>query len=232
MEFETIFKRLQRIISRVEASTGIPIHLQQNYLARKNFNVNSLKDNTIALVFIRNTHGTESYGHVTAYVYRSQQLWFIDSGGEAPSFYSSKLPPAQLVITKDIQRHHHTCAPTAILLCHLFAVGVSPEEIRARFSNLDLATTHSITRQYMDKYNVHAELPQEDLRFRRTTPSCELFDYITQKLGPAPTKGPTRTEQTPATKRKRHSRAQWQGQYNMHQNLRNVVMNRTLFFFL
>ena len=75
---------LQTIISRIELSTGVAMHLQQNYLGRKTFSVNNLQDSGIVLVCVRNTKGKKSYGHVVAYIYKSQQLWSIDSGGKTP----------------------------------------------------------------------------------------------------------------------------------------------------
>ena len=57
---------------------------------------------------------------------------------------------------------------------HLFAVGVPAEDIRARFySSLDLATAHSVTRQYMLEYNVNVDLRQVDLKFKLTKATCE-----------------------------------------------------------
>ena len=106
-----------------------------------------------------NTKGKKSYGHVVAHVYKSQQLWFIDSGSKkASSYYCAKLSAAELVITKDIQKHHQTCAPNAILLWPLFRCGsTSRTHQSAFFLSLDLATAHSVTRQYMLEYNVNAK---------------------------------------------------------------------------
>ena len=52
-----------------------------------------------------------------------------------------------------IQKHHETCAPIAILLCHSFAVEVPVKQlIRARFASLYLAT---ILVAIFDQYIFH-----------------------------------------------------------------------------
>ena len=208
MNCTTIVKRLQRLIERARITTGTYITLKQNYIGQKKFDPEKLRGTTIIVIFDLNEEGPEPYGHVATYLYRSQQLWFVDAGGEAPTYYDENLPPARQLFHKDIQKHRQICAPLTVLFCHLFICGVEISEIGRRFESVNLKCVHCVARKYMDTYNLKVNLPKRDIRYYEPERATELFEFVEQQLGPAPTKGPAPSGKTPDAERKRRSRAQ------------------------